>query len=763
MSKLHNMRRAAMGAAMTAALCASGAGTALAANAATASASSAESTGTLEEVVVTARRREETLQTVPISITAISADQLEQRGVDSTQGLNREVPNLVIASGNFFGTEQGSFRIRGLPDVGIYYDGISHQNVFGLLGEIVEMDRVEVLRGPQGTLFGKASLGGAIQYVTRKPADEFGARIKLTTGSFNRADVTAAVDLPLSSTFLTKVTLAKLTRDGYLPSTTVNQSFGSQNDTVARVDALWKPTTDFNWEMSFERSNAKTNGSPMTDWSLDSVCSPTPNLICEYNATGLPGLKIDPNWAYGKTQQFKTASGYVGPDLYTNISTLSTQANYAINQQWALKGLASYRTTNSLANDDFDGIPQHLFEGKNYNVDLETTQELQLLFSGDRLTGTTGVYNYKNDQRFRKQNWFQNELRTDPVAKAAVLAFLGRTSLTPPGDKDTLTYTYVTGWAGFTEWTYKFTDKWSATAGVRYNKDDTAVTAYVPKYPLPALCCEVVVSVDPASTTPFGPVISGSFKNTAPRFSTQYQWTPDVMTYITYAEGFNRGGGTGLPSGAIQPYQPETLKNYEVGWRSDLFDRRLRFNGSVFYSQYDNVQVSQDINFFSVTTNAGKGVAKGAEVEGQWLITPQFSMNYGLGYLKTEYTDIPPGGSFILNGRVFPFAPESSSNIGLQYDMPVANGGSVTLRGDYGFQSAQFSGSDDSRSYIPGYGLVSSRITYHSPDRKWDLALFGTNLTNEYYKLSGYAIPINIDSGTVGRPREWGLTLKLNL
>src|SRR5688572_6716873 len=160
--------------------------------------SAASGGGSLEEVMVMARRREESLQEVPIAISALSTEDLEMRGIDSTEGLNRMVPNVVIASTNFFGRQSGSFRMRGLPNVGIYVDGIAYNSGAGTLMNIVEVERVEVLRGPQGTLFGKNVIGGAIQYITQKPKEVFGARVKSSIGSYDRFDVTANIDIPLS-------------------------------------------------------------------------------------------------------------------------------------------------------------------------------------------------------------------------------------------------------------------------------------------------------------------------------------------------------------------------------------------------------------------------------------------------------------------------------------------------------------------------------------------------------------------------------------
>ncbi|MFC4313143.1 TonB-dependent receptor [Steroidobacter flavus] len=726
----------------------------------------AESGSGLEEVLVMARRREESLQEVPLAITAMGTEDLEMRGIDSTEGLNRMVPNVVIASTNFFGRQGGSFRMRGLPNVGIYVDGIASNSSAGTLMNIVEVDRVEVLRGPQGTLFGKNVIGGAIQYITKRPQDTFGGRVKSTIGSYDRFDVSANVDLPLSDTFHTKITAAKLSRDGFVPSTTIDKRFGSQNDTTGRLDLLWEPSDSFNWRFAAGYDDMRTNGNPSTVWALNPVCvgdpnppanfpGGAPNFPCIYEAAGLP---INQEYVYGAREERKTASDYNGPELYTKSKSFSTEINYELNDAWALKGIGSRREIRTTAYADFDGTPYHIFDGANYSEPEETTAELQFLFSGDRFHGTNGLYYYNNETYGRRINWLANDLKLEvnPARNALASAYVGGFFFAPTIDQ--LSYTKTEGWAVFAEWTYDVTDKFSITAGARYNEDEVTNAQYTPKTAVPAACCSPVLSVE----TNGGPARAGTalgdkWTNIAPRLSFQYQWTPEVMTYLTYSEGFNQGGVNNVNGLAIG-FDPETLKNYEIGLRSDLFDRRLRFNASVFYGQYQDIQVSEEIiPRFPTTTNAGEAEVKGIEIEGVVLVSDNFTINYGLGWLDSEYTDLGTSTAIPLGAR-FPYAPEKSYSIGAQYDLQLASGG-MTFRTDYGWQDEVDTAADIQKSVIPAYGLLSARIVYTPPNGKWDVSLFGSNLTNEYYRINGFYIPTDqMDNGTLGRPREWGLT-----
>ncbi len=731
---------------------------------------SGENGGSLEEVIVTARRRSEDLQQVPISIASLSAADLQIRGIDNVEQLDHTIPNFSPAPYNFFGTEQASFRMRGVPGVGVYVDGIAYQEEFGFFSDLVEMDRVEVLRGPQGTLFGKNSMGGAIQFVTKEPADEFGARVSTTVGDYHRFNVSAAMDLPLTPTLLTKVTVAKVTRDGYLPSVSVDQTFGSQDNLLARLDVLWKPSDDFNARFIIEENDLGTNGNPTTDWGLSPSCAgyPTePSLTCLYNGASQYGapLKVNPAWVYGASNTRLTAGNYDGPELKTDATNYKLILNYKLNDTWAIKALGSARDVRSESFEDFTNIPYHMFEGENTNNIHEATGEGQLLFSSDRLTGTTGVYYYNDFRRWRRENWFGNDvdLAVNPTNNADAKDFLGIPSFVPVPEFipniDVLFFYHIHGIAGFSEWTYKITDKLSLTAGLRYNRDSAEVLGFQADQPIPTLCCVPSTSITPNGAGPVYGSSFGVYTDTAPRFSLQYQWTPAVMTYATFAEGFSAGGGTQTPTG-VQSYAPEKLNNYEVGLRSDWFDHTLRFNASVFYGRYTNVQANENEGFDNVTINAGKGTVRGAELEGQWLITRAFSINYGLGFLASGYSDYP-ATTGIITGSPFPYAPKETVDVGAQYDTPLPNGGGLTVRMDEGWTSSVVTGSDSSGVTIPSYGLLGARLVYHPPrTNKWDLQLYGSNLLDKYYRLTGYAIPsLGLDTGTVGVPRMYGLTI----
>jgi len=223
---------------------------------------------TIEEIVVTARRREESIQNVPISIVAMDLQDLELRGITELEDLTAMVPNVIFIGSELTGPSTGGsdparYAIRGLPGVGVYVDGIwDANNTNSLTSNILDVERIEVMRGPQGTLFGKNTLGGAVQIITARPADDFGARAALTVGDFDRRDVNVRVDIPLGEYFKTRWTVASLNRRGYLTSAVTGRDFGDTNQTVVRGDLLWKPADSFSARLILENDQMDQNGIP---------------------------------------------------------------------------------------------------------------------------------------------------------------------------------------------------------------------------------------------------------------------------------------------------------------------------------------------------------------------------------------------------------------------------------------------------------------------------------------------------------------------
>ena len=726
-------------------------------------AQTAGASAVLEEIVVTARRREENLQTVPISVMAFTAEDLEVRGVDNILRLNVLVPNVSINGGAIFGVTSSEILIRGIPGVAVYQDGFLQGSAggatgVGLLRNVVELERVEILRGPQGTLFGKNSSGGAIQYITTQPGEEFGARIKTTIGSFNRLDVVANVDLPLSDTLLAKVTGASLTRDGHVESTTIQRDYGDVNNQILRADGLWTPNDNVRARFIAEYSGSNTNGQARVVDAIGApVCAappppnfsgPIPNSPCAYAGAGLPYTQA----THAFPGEYKTASNFGGEGNELNEYSVLADIEWDISDSLTLKSISGWREWDYHTYVDVDASEYNMFELYFYRERELFTQEFQLQGSGEQLNWTAGVYYLDTDDRSRQPRWINHDLNFGPFP------------ITSDGGAETLT----DSWAVFAEGTYALTDQLDLTVGVRYTEETVEGHFVTPSGPTPPLA-----TIFRNADGPNGFGGKETFDAVTPRVALQYQVNDDIMMYVSYAEGFSAGGlntreDPNLPNNGLIPFDEELLKTVELGWRSDLLNGRLRLNASLFTSVWEDIIIAQELVPTRFTrTNVGEAEASGLEIEGLWGVTDSLRVNFALGWLDTEYTDLGPPGGVPLDvtlGSPFPFAADFNYSLGLQHNAALANGGTLSTRLDYGWQDDVITARGDANNFLQeAYGVLSARLTYAPEGGDWDIALFGTNLTDEYYQTGGFWIPpLQIRQFTLARPREIGITMRFN-
>lgn len=710
----------------------------------------------VEEIIVTARRREENLQQVPIAITAMSAEDLELRNVENTKDLNVLLPNVDIRGFGTNGAARGSFAVRGIPGVARYFDGVVYSGNQGSLANVVEMERIEVLRGPQGTLFGKNAIGGAIQYISKRPAEEFGARIKATLGESNRRDIIANVDIPFGDTVRSKLTFASLQRDGFVKSTTIDENYGEENNQILRGVLEWAPSENFTGTVIVERNEIDQGMQANVLWDIYENIGTAMNYHNAFLA-GNPNVPVDwtdANFSFGQREQYKTASDYKG--LGTEITSTGVKMNleWALNDSLSLRSITGERGLDYGNYDDFDASQYIQYERWYYEEVDELSQEFQLLGNGDRFKWVVGLYYYDEEQYSKLYNWQNMEIAPRLI--------------------NTLSFNEQVDTAAFAEGTYDLTDSLSLTVGARYTNEEFSYDVLTPAEAIPA---PRTISRSTAGTTR---VISGipikgtvDFDHVSPRIVLQNQFTDNIMAYISWSEGFDGGGvntrfNVALPNNGITPYDGQTLSNYELGVRTDLFDNRLRLNATYFDGTWEDIQVAEVlIPGTAVTTNAGEAVSDGFEIEGTYRATDNLTLNFTLGKLHTAYTDVGKA-TIIAKNTPFPFAPERSYSVGIQYDTEIGNGGAITSRLDYGwiddfetFRDMRFQVSNQANN---AYGLLSGRLQYTPAEGNWDLALIGTNLTNEYYRLGGFAAYLaGIDQGVVARPREIGLTLSVRL
>ncbi len=789
--------------------------------------------GAIEEVLVTARRREESLQEVPIAITAITGDDLQQRGVDSMQNMNAVAPNLSVMGGGNSGESQANFRVRGIPGVAVYVDGIYQPTTDGLLTmSVTEVDRIEVLRGPQGTVFGQASLGGAIQYVTRAPADTFGARFSATVGEFNRRDFKGSIDVPVTDTFKAKFTAASEFREGFIRSQVIDRAYGDVNDELYRADFLWEPLDSLSVRYNIEDSTTDRVGPARVIQSIGAAqyfsatnYNTNPQAQAYQNALGIAynNQNYAAGFAGGRVGEYENRIAWENPGLQIDTQRHSLDINFDFTDSLRVRSISGYKELTRAVQVDFDGASDvQLLERDNRGRFFHFSEELQLLGSHEAFDWVVGGYYSRELNRTRTATWSSPEFTCDlwnavnndrvsaaqrasclSLRQAAIAGGQGVTaaqfvsSAAPNGDQ--MTRTEIEATAFFGDLTWRVTDKFTAALGLRYSEQTNTEWAIsgsqlavrAPTFP------DTQIAGDWFGYTSLPTPAEADFDGVTKRLTLQYQWTPDLMTYVGYADGFGPGGQYTIAANQFSGYQDiqtgtftygeQTVDNYELGLRADWLGGVVRTNISAFYTEWNGLQASQyiassyvrnggligdrngdgvnDITVFPnlITTQVAAAEVKGVEFEGIWRATDALRINLNLGWLDSKYKELGLAGNGVIPavslGSTFAQAPEITGNVGAQYEFGFSNGGALVPRLDYTYTDDYVLTSDDLRQSVQeGFGLLNARLTYDS-GANWTVSLLGTNLTDEYYLNSGfYTVAEQIDFVTIGRPREVGVT-----
>lgn len=695
---------------------------------------SADATGrppSFEEVIVTARRKEESLNLVPLSVSVFLSDDIDQRSIENVEDLNVLLPNVNIRS-NGISASQGLFFVRGIPGVARYVDGVVQRDDAGALFNIVGLERIEVLRGPQGTLYGKNAIGGAIQFLTQAPEAGFGGDVSVTMGDFRRRDVIADVNIELSDSLATRFTAARFERDGYVQSLTAPVAYGDVGNDVVRGQLLWRPTTDFKARFILE-SNAVDQGLQAN--VLWGVVEDHPQVMA-YNDAGLT-LTNDTH-AFASREQYLTRSQYEGAGDYLDSEAFTADLQWDVTERSTLRLISGARDFAWSNYHDYDATEFAFYEQYDYELHNERSHELQLQHMADRLSWTAGVYYGDSRSRNRKIRWQYEEIEPRPDNR--------------------LTGQETTDTAAFAEGTYQIVDRFALTLGLRYSVEEFSQASYSRSEERPARPT-MTRDLDAGNLEH---IQAAKFESLTPRASLAYSPGEAFMAYLTYSEGFNGGGVNVVPvDGRFLPFGEETLDLLELGFRGTFARRRLRTSAAVFWGDWHNMQVDEVlVPGLLTTTNAGGAEIEGFELDASWAVASAYTFNVSAGWLDARYTQLGRTSTITLDST-FPLAPERSFSVGIAYERTLANAASIRVRADYGWLDRHVTIRDDAlQSEQAPYGLLSARVTY-LPSANWEVSLFGTNLTNEYYQLGGFLARFGgVNQGTVARPREIGLTTR---
>ena len=708
-------------------------------------ASPATNATTLDTVKVTARKREETLQDVPVAVTAFTPETLDKLNIKDLGDLDAQVPNLTVyaARGS---TSTVTAYIRGVgqadplwgvdPGVGIYLDDVYIARPQGALLDVFDVERIEVLRGPQGTLYGKNTIGGAIKYISRGLPQETTGFASVTVGNYNQLDVKAALGGKIGgkdSGLRGRVSVASMNRDGFGENKLNGQQVSDKEINAARMQLGAYSQDDFDVQFAFDYSKDQSG---VRGGKLLSVnTSPTANFL-------FPGLS-----AYTPMDSRYDIYSAMPNVNDTEMKGLSATVNWRPNEDWAFKYIVAKRESDTETNIDFDMTPFPVADVKAFYSDSQVTNEVQANYDGGgRARGVVGIYHFDGDAGGQVLNNFFG------------LSF-----------GDTQGVVNTSSFSVYTDWTFDLTDRLKLDVGARYTDEDKHAVAYNIGY------------TDATFTTPNGVVAANfdktiNFKNVSPKVSLDYQITPDIMVYGLASRGFKSGGyniranTTAVPRSG-EPFDDESVDSFEIGSKMSFLDQRMFLNLSAFHNKYEDIQLSvftQYIDgngnpqFFGDFTNAGKGTVNGAEVEYQFLPTANWLISGNLAWLDAKYDEFITGGVNVADSQHFTNAPEFSGALNVEYRTDLANGGNLSARVTYSYQSEVYPTTDLSEAIKqPGYGLLGAGVVWRANDA-WSLSLQGTNLTDEEYRTTGYNLQaaLGVLSGFYGPPRQYSLTAR---
>ncbi|WP_234026970.1 TonB-dependent receptor [Erythrobacter sp. HKB08] len=707
-------------------------------------------------IVVTARRREERITDVPLSITAVSGEQLSKSGTLDITEIGQEVPNLTLEVSRGTNTTLTAF-IRGVGQqdpvagfeagVGLYVDDVYLNRPQAAVLDIYDVERIEVLRGPQGTLYGRNTIGGAIKYVTARLPEDTSVKIRGTYGSYDQADLIISASTPLTDNLRIGASGARLSRGGF-GDNLVQPGVENYNKDVWAA----RGTIEFDNGPLFIRLSGdyvKDDSDPRQGTRL------IPGLL-----SGAPVLD----------DVYDTRSGLNVVDQEVEAYGGALQIAVEVSDTITLKSITGYREDKSTTPIDFDSLPAADLDVPAIYENDQLSQEFQLLYEGDRLNGVIGAY-YLDANAFTA---FDVALFT-----TGTLISLPGLNAQTLGDVDTETFSV------FGDFTYDFTDRLSVSLGGRYTWDKrssrilrtTFIGGFSDLFP-PSTAIPIAVTSDFEG--------SETFKEFTPRASISFKPNQNHNIYFTYSKGFKGGGFDPRGQSTAAPdldgdgdvdfddqfnflrFAPEKVDSFELGWKASLLDNRLNVALALFKGDYTDIQIPGSVGldtnndgindtFIGITSNAGDADVNGFEFEGNALVGKdfaglgsRFSVNWAVGYVDAEYNQfIDAFGNDVADQRVFQNTPEWTLNTGFDLGLPVGPGivdflGSMSMRSD----ASQF---EVPNQFLDqdGFVLLDASIVYTSDDDRWSIGVHGKNLTDKRYIVAGYNF---VAGGVNGQP-----------
>lgn len=741
-------------------------------------AAAAQGARVLENVVVTARKRAENLQETPISITAISAEMIEQSNMLSVADIEQRTPNLSIrASDNgvssalqayMRGVGQFDFALTVDPGVGMYVDGVYLARTVGANFQLSDIEQIQVLRGPQGTLFGKNTIGGAINVTTRRPSGETTYSAKVTGGEDNYVSFDGYLEFPITDEVAASVAVLTKQSDGWQKR---DRGDDAGNDDLwalrGHLDADF--SQQWNSHLVFDFTTIDQNVYPqvLSDFDptapvagpfIGAVLGPVGETCCTPNIDD-----IDRSQALNELDKDESDTWGVS---WTNTLEMDNLT---------LKSITGYRDMDTESYRDADNnIADYFAVGSQFDVQQFSQEFLLSNASGGKLDWLAGVYFLRED----------GDHISDVTVGGGLYEALGVVplDLTLSYDRTQETISY----AAFFNATWHVSTDLRLNLAARYTYDDKKLDMFTVKrasqtpvlLPGPtdtAACTDVVAQGNGSQVT-----CDEDWDEFSPRIGIDYALSEDTLTYASISGGFRSGVYNGRPTATnqISVADPETLLSYEIGFKTQLWDNRLQINGALFYNDYEDRQflinrpsASVETALALVVANAADSTMWGGELEFMVLPTDGLTIGGGLSYIDPEFDNFesvnPATGELEdLSDRPFAAVPDWTANLMAQYLWHLGDQGSLRLRADMSYKSDIFYSDDEmantfDRLHADDYIIYNAGITYVSPSEKWELGVFARNLNDEREIRGGFAVDaFGTTTVSFTEPRRFFVSLK---
>jgi iron complex outermembrane receptor protein len=750
---------------------------------------STDSDFSLEEIIVTAERREADMQDTPISISSMNAGDIEKTGAGSLDQLADFIPNLNITASGAYGKGNPEFNIRGVgagtstagavteKPVGLYIDGLYYSRAQGALLSLIDAERIDVLKGPQGTLFGRNTTGGAIAYTSKMPTQEFEGYVKGKFGQYNQRDLQGMVNIPLSDTTAIKLSAAVQKQDGYVDRGPVDM--GNTDDSVLRLQLRSELSDDIQLDFQVSHSETKSNGDArdISSWELGGTAFPRNffqglNVLLQAQGEA-PLVENDPrlvlddytvaNYCTLDDLNPLTFGSECKTDLEGSMDVVSAKIKWDLNEDWSLTSITGFLAGEQSNASDWTWTGGY-YRPVNHDFD-NYSQEFQLSLETDDLKFVTGLIYFHEDAR-------EDEITREVFVSNAIAAADNDINDVTDRIRRKEEYQSLVDSVGvFAQATYSVTEQLDVTAGIRYSSDEKEVTIERFNTPFETNAARKGTGTE-------------TWDDVGWRLAASYNLSDDIMLYASATDAYKAGiaddsameRSTNVDN-LIPFIPPEEALGFEIGLRSEWLDNRLRLNLTAYKTEYTNRQSTRIITIQEngedraviESINLGDVDFEGFEADFAFAATENLTISGSIGISDYEQIEAPD--------EVLPGVPKTNWTLGFTHEKMLSNGATLDSTLRYGYTDDTYSDqgntTKDRQTINDGYGLLSGRLEYNSGEN-WIVALYGTNLLDENYSTSSAAQTFHIGGSStatetrvvksryMGRPRSVGIEVKYN-